>query len=97
MSFTSSISRAVVLVAATFLFTASASAGVAEAAKSAASATQKVGNRADNVIRRGIQSGNQAAENATKAAEGPIDRLARKIGLPRGPVKPANNERDVSR
>jgi hypothetical protein len=68
-------------------------AGVAEAARSAASATNRAGNKADSVIRGGLQKGSQSAENATKAADGPVDRAAKKIGIPRGPTKPVNNER----
>ena len=60
--------------------------GLTEKTSAAASTTAEIGNKVDGAIRRGIASGNTAAINATKAAEGPIDRTAKKIGLPRGPA-----------
>ena len=66
-------------------------AGLTEKTNAAASTTSEIGSKVDGAIRRGISSGNTAAINATKAAEGPIDRAAKKIGLPRGP-SPASSE-----
>ena len=69
-------------------------AGLSEKTNAAAGATAEIGNKVDGAIRRGISSGNAAAVNATKAAEGPVDRAAKKIGLPRGPASaPASPER----
>ena len=69
-------------------------AGLTEKTNAAASTTSEIGSKVDGAIRRGISSGNTAAINATKAAEGPIDRTARKIGLPRGPSSaPASSDR----
>lgn len=64
-------------------------AGLSEKTNAAAGATAEIGSKVDGAIRRGISSGNTAAINATKAAEGPIDRTAKKIGLPRGPSSPS--------
>ena len=69
-------------------------AGLTEKTNAAASTTSEIGSKVDGAIRRGISSGNTAAINATKAAEGPIDRAAKKIGLPRGPSSaPASSDR----
>jgi hypothetical protein len=89
-------SSVVLLSLAPLLASAPAVAGVAEAAKSASSAANNVGNKADNMIRRGISRGNQSAENATRSADGPVDRAAKKIGIPRGPTKPVNTERGTT-
>ena len=70
--------------------------GLTEKTNAAAGTTAEIGNKVDGAIRRGIASGNSAAINATKAAEGPIDRTAKKIGLPRGPApsqSPGSSER----
>ncbi len=83
----------VLLSAVPMLALPPAFAGVAERAKSAASAANSAGNKADNLIRRGISKGNQSAENATRSVEGPVDRAAKKIGIPRGPTKPVDTER----
>ena len=72
-------------------------AGLTEKTNAAASTTSEIGSKVDGAIRRGISSGNTAAINATKAAEGPIDRAAKKIGLPRGPSSsPASSDRGGS-
>ena len=63
-------------------------AGLTEKTNAAASTTAEIGSKVDGAIRRGISSGNTAAINATKAAEGPIDRTVKKIGLPRGSSSP---------
>lgn len=69
-------------------------AGLTEKTNAAAGTTAEIGSKVDGAIRRGISSGNAAAVNATKAAEEPIDRAAKKIGLPRGPASsPASSER----
>ena len=68
-------------------------AGLSEKTNAVAGTTAEIGNKVDGAIRRGISSGNTAAINATKAAEGPIDRTAKKIGLPRGSSSPASPER----
>ena len=69
-------------------------AGLTEKTNAVAGTTAEIGSKVDGAIRRGISSGNTAAINATKAAEGPIDRTARKIGLPRGQASsPASSER----
>ena len=70
------------------LATTAGCAGLTEKANAAAGTTAEIGGKVDGAIRRGISSGNTAAVNATKAAEGPIDRAAKKIGLPRGPSSP---------
>ena len=76
------------------LATTAGCAGLTEKTNAAASTTAEIGNKVDGAIRRGISSGNTAATNATKAAEGPIDRTAKKIGLPRGPSSaPASSDR----
>ena len=62
--------------------------GLTEKANAAASTTAEIGSKVDGAIRRGISSGNTAAINATKAAEGPIDRTVKKIGLPHGSSSP---------
>jgi hypothetical protein len=68
--------------------------GLTEKTNAAAGTTAEIGSKIDNAVRRGISSGNAAATNATKAAEGPIDRAAKKIGLPRGPASsPASSDR----
>jgi ribosomal protein S20 len=68
--------------------------GMTEKTNAAAGTTAEIGSKIDNAVRRGISSGNTAATNATKAAEGPIDRTAKKIGLPRGPASsPSSSER----
>ena len=68
--------------------------GLNEKTNAAAGTTAEIGSKIDNAVRRGISSGNTAATNATKAAEGPIDRTAKKIGLPRGPASsPASSDR----
>ena len=74
------------LVAA--LATTAGCAGLTEKSNAAASTTAEIGNKVDGAIRRGIASGNTAAINATKAAEGPIDRTVKKIGLPHGSSSP---------
>jgi hypothetical protein len=82
-----------VLLAAVFAATAGCS-GLTEKTNAAAGTTAEIGSKIDNAVRRGISSGNAAATNATKAAEGPIDRAANKIGLPRGPASsPSSSER----
>jgi hypothetical protein len=63
--------------------------GLTEKTNAAAGKTAEIGNKVDGAIRRGLATGNQAATNAVKSAEGPIDRTARKIGLPRGPATSA--------
>ena len=69
-------------------------AGLTEKTNAIAGTTAEIGSKVDGAIRRGISSGNAAAVNATKAAEEPIDRAAKKIGLPRGPASsPASSER----
>jgi hypothetical protein len=76
------------------LAAASGCSGLTEKTNAAAGTTAEIGSKIDNAIRRGISSGNAAATNATKAAEGPIDRAANKIGLPRGPASsPSSSER----
>jgi hypothetical protein len=68
--------------------------GLTEKTNAAGAKTNEIGNKVDSAIRRGISSGNTAATSATKAAEGPIDRAANKIGLPRGPASsPASSDR----
>jgi len=76
------------LVAAT-----SACAGLADKAKSAQGTTNELGHKFDGAIRRGIQSGSDAVGKAGKAVEGPVDRAARKAGLPGGPPSPAPADR----
>ena len=79
---------------AAVLFATAGCAGLSEKTNAAAGTTAEIGNKVDGAIRRGISSGNAAAVNATKAAEGPIDRAAKKIGLPRSPASaPASSER----
>lgn len=69
-------------------------AGLSEKTNAVADTTAEIGSKVDGAIRRGISSGNAAAVNATKAAEGPIDRAAKKIGLPRGPAPaPVSSDR----
>jgi hypothetical protein len=69
-------------------------AGLTEKTNAAAGKTAEIGSKVDGAIRRGLSSGNEAATNAVKATEGPIDRTARKIGLPRGPASsPASSDR----
>ena len=76
------------------LATTAGCSGLTEKTNAAASTTAEIGSKVDGAIRRGISSGNTAAINATKAAEGPIDRTARKIGLPRGPASsPTSSDR----
>ena len=76
------------------LATTAGCAGLTEKANAAAGTTAEIGGKVDGAIRRGISSGNTAAINATKAAEGPLDRAAKKIGLPRGPSSsPASSDR----
>ncbi len=71
----------------------SACASMDEKTRSAAQTTNAIGNRVDASIRRGIASGNAAADNAVKAGSAPIDRAAKKIGLPGGPPTPSNTDR----
>jgi hypothetical protein len=81
------------LLAAVVAATAGCS-GLTEKTNAAGAKTNEIGNKVDSAVRRGISSGNAAATNATKAAEGPIDRAASKIGLPRGPASsPSSSER----
>ena len=76
------------------LATTAGCAGLSEKTNAVAGTTAEIGNEVDGAIRRGISSGNTAAINATKAAEGPIDRTAKKIGLPRGSSSaPASSDR----
>jgi hypothetical protein len=68
--------------------------GLTEKTNAAAGKTAEIGNKVDSAIRRGIASGNEAATNATKAVDAPVDRAAKKIGLPRGPASsPSSSER----
>ena len=68
--------------------------GLTEKTSAAAGKTAEIGNKVDGAIRRGLSTGNEAATNAVKATEGPIDRAAKKIGLPRGPASsPASSDR----
>jgi hypothetical protein len=68
--------------------------GLTEKTNAAAGTTAEIGSKIDNAVKRGISSGNTAATNATKAADGPVDRAAKKIGLPRGPASsPSSSER----
>lgn len=66
--------------------------GLADKAKSAQSTTAEIGARADGAIRRGIQSGSDAVGRTGKAVEGPVDRAAKKAGLPGGPVSPPTTD-----
>jgi hypothetical protein len=66
---------------------------VPAAVRSASSAATGVADKADKLIRGGLQKGSQSADSAAKAADGPVDRAAKKIGLPRGPASPTNTER----
>ena len=72
---------------------ASACTGLADKAKSAQGTTSELGNKVDGAVRRGIQSGNEAVGKAGKAAEGPVNRAAKKAGLQGGPASPPNIER----
>ena len=68
--------------------------GLTEKTNAAAGKTAEIGSKVEGAIRRGLSTGNEAATNAVKSAEGPIDRTARKIGLPRGPASsPASSDR----
>jgi len=83
------------LLLAAALATTAGCSGLTEKINAAASTTSGIGYKVDGAIRHGISSGNTAATNAAKAAEGPIDRTARKIGLPRGPsTSPVSSDRD---
>jgi hypothetical protein len=83
-----------VLSLAAVVVVASGCAGLTEKTNAAAGKTAEIGSKVDGAIRRGLSTGNEAATNAVKSTEGPIDRTARKIGLPRGPVtSPASSER----
>jgi hypothetical protein len=69
-------------------------AGLTEKTNAAAGKTAEIGSKIDGAIRRGLATGNEAASNAVKSTEGPIDRTARRIGLPRGPVtSPPSSDR----
>lgn len=79
---------------ATVVAAASGCTGLTEKTNAAAGTTAEIGNKVDNAIRRGIASGNSAATTATKAVDGPVDRAAKKIGLPRGPASsPVSSDR----
>jgi hypothetical protein len=83
-----------VLSLAAIVTAASGCSGLTEKTNAAAGKTAEIGNRVDNAIRRGIASGNEAATNAVKSTEAPVDRAAKKIGLPRGPASsPSSSER----
>ena len=73
---------------ATVVAAGSGCSGLTEKTNAAAGKTAEIGNKVDGAIRRGLSTGNEAATNAVKSTEGPIDRTARKIGLPRGPASP---------
>ena len=68
-------------------------ASVDEKTRSAAQTTNSIGNKIDSAVRRGIASGNSAADGAVKAGSAPIDRVAKKIGLPGGQPTPASTDR----
>ena len=53
----------------------------------------ELGNKVDSAVRRGIQSGNEGVGKAGKAIEGPVDRTAKRLGLPGGPVSPPTSDR----
>lgn len=79
---------------ATVLAAGSGCASLTEKTNAAAGKTAEIGSKVDGAIRRGLSAGNEAATNAVKSAEGPIDRTARSIGLPRGPATaPASFDR----
>ncbi len=68
--------------------------GLTEKANAAAGKTAEIGTRIDGSIRRRLSTGSEAATQAVKSAEGPIDRTVRKIGLPRGAASlPASSDR----
>ena len=60
--------------------------GMADKTRSVSNTTTAVGHKVDSAVRHGLQTGSEAVGNAAKAAEGPVDRAAKKIGLPRGPT-----------
>jgi hypothetical protein len=79
---------------ATVLAAGSGCASLTEKTNAAAGKTAEIGGKVDGAIRRGLSTGNEAATSAVKSAEGPIDRTAKKIGLPRGPAaSPASSDR----
>ena len=78
---------------ALIVFGASACSGLADKAKSAQETTNELGNKVDSAVRRGIQSGNEGVGKAGKAIEGPVDRNAKRLGLPGGPVSPPTSDR----
>ena len=78
---------------ATVLAAGSGCASLTEKTNAAASKTTEIGSKVDGAIRRGLSTGNEAATSAVKSTEGPIDRTARKIGLPRGPAPTPSTDR----
>ena len=87
--------RSICYLACLVVLTAGASActGLADKAKSAQGTTSEIGQKVDSAVRRGIQSGSEGAGKVGKAIEGPVDRSAKRLGLPGGPVSPPTSDR----